>query len=194
MIETLNCDESPKSELLTQSDIVDEAQRLLDEKLKAAGIRVAYRDSEAKGVPAHNRMGYVVTFEFEGSPCTTIVNMRSGCPLNFYDQELGLPLEQFSAIHLSPAVDFIVSMLASYDCPIVIKRLECPCGMEMSAVSKPAVDIRLVRGYDIRGNMKVARLDVLFGIVSKRKASAHEENGRTHLTIDDEYGIRTVAV
>ncbi len=86
------------------------------------------------------------------------------------DPDLLLSEEEFAVEHLKKMADDMsenlkVHLRACTGCELLVFKLENPGGMEWSErVTSDKLHVRLVRGYDIRNNLKHTRFDVLFGI------------------------------
>lgn len=101
------------------------------------------------------------------SPFQTVTNLPgSGKAIYVYNQTGSTALGTISGVSTPTSLAFDKQAFT-----LVIARLEKPGGMEWSEeVSNPRIglSVRLVRGYDIRGNMKLTRLDVLGGWATPR--------------------------
>lgn len=101
------------------------------------------------------------------SPFQTVVNLPgSGKAIYVYNQTGSTALGNISGVVSPSSIAFDKNAFT-----LVIAKLEKPGGMEWSEeVSNPRIglSVRLVRGYDIRANMKLCRLDVLGGWATPR--------------------------
>lgn len=110
------------------------------------------------------------------SPFQTVVALpTSGNAVNVYGVTGSTALGNISGVSTPCSLAFDKNAFV-----LVIARLEKPGGMEWSEeVNNPRIglSVRLVRGFDIRGNLKLTRLDVLGGWATPRAELAVRVQG-----------------
>jgi hypothetical protein len=110
------------------------------------------------------------------SPFQTVANLPAASQAIYvYGLTGATPLGTISGVSSPTSLAFDKQAFT-----LVVARLEKPGGMEWSEeVSNPRIglSVRLVRGYDIRGNMKLTRMDVLGGWATPRPELAVRVQG-----------------